>query len=69
VTAAEPPEGVAVKDVVARMRQEYGIEIADGQGPIKDRIIRIGHMGWVHEPEIERTLAALDAVTNSLAAK
>lgn len=69
VTAAVPPEGVAVRDVVARMRQEHGITIADGQGPIKDRIIRIGHMGWVHEPEIERTLAALDAVTNSLAAK
>lgn len=69
VTAAVPPEGVAVRDVVARMRQEFGIEIADGQGPIKDRIIRIGHMGWVHEPEIERTLAALDAVTTSLAAK
>ncbi|MDI3339066.1 MAG: alanine--glyoxylate aminotransferase family protein [Sphaerobacter sp.] len=65
VTAAVPPEGVAVRDVVERLRREFGIEIAAGQGPLKDAIIRVGHMGWVHEPELERTLAALAAVTKS----
>lgn len=66
VTAAIPPEGVAVPEVVKRLRTGFGIEIADGQGPIKDRVIRVGHMGWVHEPELERTLAALRVVTEAL---
>ncbi|MBX6342098.1 MAG: alanine--glyoxylate aminotransferase family protein, partial [Thermomicrobiaceae bacterium] len=66
VTAAVPPEGVAAPDVIKRMRSDYGIEIAGGQAHIKDAIIRIGHMGWVHEPELERTLEALGAVTAAL---
>lgn len=67
VTAAYPPEGIAAPDVIARMRADHGIEIAAGQGHIADKIIRIGHMGWTQEPELERTLEALGEVTRALA--
>lgn len=66
VTAAVPPEGVGAPDVIKAMRSEFGIEIAGGQAHIRDVIIRIGHMGWTHEPELARTLEALDRVTERL---
>jgi aspartate aminotransferase-like enzyme len=33
---------------------------------MQGQAIRIGHMGWVHQPELERTLEALSTVTDSL---
>jgi aspartate aminotransferase-like enzyme len=29
---------------------------------MQDRAIRIGHMGWTHQPELDRMLEALDDV-------
>jgi aspartate aminotransferase-like enzyme len=29
---------------------------------MRDNAIRIGHMGWTHQPELDRTLEALDDV-------
>lgn len=66
VTALIPPEGVDAQDVVSRMKSDYGIDIGGGLGKLRGRAIRIGHMGWVHQPELERTLDALSKVTESL---
>lgn len=62
VTVALMPEGVSSVDVQQLMRERHGIEIATGQGHLRERAIRIGHMGWTHEPELERTIDALDDV-------
>jgi aspartate aminotransferase-like enzyme len=64
VTVAVLPEGVTALDVQQLMRERHRIEIATGMGPapVRERVIRIGHMGWTHAPEMERTLDALDDV-------
>lgn len=59
VTAIVPPDELSAPAVVAAVRAQTGIELAGGQAHLKDAIIRIGHMGWVHQPELERALAAL----------
>lgn len=41
------------------MEEKHNIIIAGGQGKLKGRIIRVGHMGAVNEEMIDRTLAAL----------
>ena len=66
VTAALPPEGVRVPELIKAMRAGYGIEVAGGQAHMANELLRIGHMGWVHEPELERTLEALGGVTAEL---
>ena len=66
VTAAVPPNGLRSTDVVERLRSEFGIEVALGQAHLRDQIIRIGHMGWVHEPELVRMLDALGTVAKRL---
>jgi aspartate aminotransferase-like enzyme len=44
-----------------RIAKSSGIEIAVGQGRYADAINRIGHMGWVEQPELDATIEALSA--------
>lgn len=62
VTAIQIPEGVDIKKVRERVRKEYGVVIAGGQGELADKIFRIGHLGHVGLKEVLATLAALESV-------
>jgi serine---pyruvate transaminase len=60
VTAIRAPEGVDAGAVVATLRDRFGITIANGQGPLKGKIFRIGHIGWFDVFDITTALAALE---------
>ncbi len=62
VTAFFPPEGVDARMVIDRMQREYGITLAGGQAHLANSLIRIGHMGWVDDEDIESCLTALNDV-------
>lgn len=51
-------EGIASK-IKKKMEQDFNIVIAGGQGKLKGKMIRIGHMGYVNHEMVERTLDAL----------
>ncbi len=58
VTAFAPPEGSTASAFRDRIADRTGIEIAVGQGAYAETINRIGHMGWVEEPELAATIEA-----------
>jgi aspartate aminotransferase-like enzyme len=62
VTAIRAPDGVDATEVVAGLRDRFGITIANGQGPLKGRIFRIGHIGWFDIFDITTALAAVELV-------
>ncbi len=62
VTAVRVPPGVDAAALLARLRDEFGIRLAGGQGPLKGRIFRIGHMGHISQADIDAALAALAKV-------
>ena len=64
VTAFLPPSDVAAGELLELLRREYGVEVQGGQAHLVDRLIRVGHMGWVHEPEMRQ---ALDAIVDACA--
>jgi aspartate aminotransferase-like enzyme len=66
VTAITPPDGVDAGKVIELMKSEHGIDIGGGLGKLQGKSLRIGHMGWTHQPELERTLTALSEVTDKL---
>lgn len=66
LTAVSAPEGIEARAIRTRMREAHGVVIAGGQGPIKDRIIRIGHLGWVDENDVLAALGALELTLRSL---
>jgi alanine-glyoxylate transaminase/serine-glyoxylate transaminase/serine-pyruvate transaminase len=45
LTTVRVPEGVDEAQVRTRLREEYGIEIGSGLGPLKGKVFRIGLMG------------------------
>jgi len=59
VTAFYPPEGVTASEMLAMLREDYGVEAQGGQAHLVERLIRIGHMGWVNEQEMGAATAAI----------
>jgi len=60
ITAARYPAGVSEKDVREVLKHEFGIVIAGGQGDLKGKIFRIGHMGYAQMREILATIGCLE---------
>jgi aspartate aminotransferase-like enzyme len=65
VTAIKIPAGVEGKALTKALREQEGVVIAGGQERLEGQIIRIGHLGYVHEPEI---VACMDALERQLTA-
>ncbi len=60
VTAVRAPEGIDGGELVKKVRADHGIILAPGQGPLKGKIFRIGHLGYYDKFDIIRCLAALE---------
>jgi len=45
VTSVHSPDGVDSGIIVKKLREEWGISIVGGQGKVKGKIFRMGHMG------------------------
>src|SRR5215208_3272741 len=66
VTAFEPPANVTAGQFLEMLRRDYGVEAQGGQAHLSDRLIRVGHMGWVHEPEMRQAIEAVVDVADRL---
>lgn len=64
VTAIKVPAGLTPKDITGRLREEFGVVVAGGQGQLSDSIFRIGHLGYVQPTDLFAALAALEIVLN-----
>jgi pyridoxamine--pyruvate transaminase len=45
VTAVRTPEGVDTLALLAHVRERYGVMLSPGYGELKEKVIRLGHMG------------------------
>ncbi len=68
VTAARMPIGLESSRLTRALRDRHGVTIAGGQGPLKDEIFRIGHIGWFDEFDIATALSAVELVLAELGA-
>ena len=58
VTALTLPEGLDTRQMLSELRTRYGIVCASGRDPSVD-MIRIGHMGYVSEQDLDEVFAAM----------
>lgn len=65
VTGIYAPEGVNADEIVNMMRK-YSVEIASGQGILKGKAFRIGHMGFINSNDLLVTVGALECVLKDL---
>jgi aspartate aminotransferase-like enzyme len=69
VTAIRAPGGVDSTAVVKGLRDRFGMTIANGQGDLKGKIFRIGHIGWFDIFDITSALAAVELVLTDAGAE
>jgi serine---pyruvate transaminase len=69
VTAVKMPDGVEAGEVVLSLRDRFGITLAGGQGPVKGKIVRIGHIGWFDVFDIATALAGLELALSEAGAE
>jgi aspartate aminotransferase-like enzyme len=60
VTAIRMPSDVDGQAVVLSMRERSGVTIIGGQGEVRGKIVRIGHIGYVDVFDVTTALAALE---------
>ncbi len=60
VTAIRTPPGIDSGELVLALRDRYGVTLAGGQGELKGRIFRIGHIGYYDVFDIATALAAVE---------
>jgi aspartate aminotransferase-like enzyme len=60
VTAIRVPEGVDGSELLLLLRDRHGVTLAPGQGALKGKIFRIGHIGWFDVFDITTALAAVE---------
>ncbi len=66
VTAIRAPEGIDGDELVARVRADHGVILAPGQGPLKGKVFRIGHLGYYDRLDMIRGLAALEITLEAM---
>src|SRR5262245_11460564 len=69
VTAARCPDGVDGTELLRHLRDRHGVTLAPGQGHLKGKIFRIGHIGWFDVFDIAAALAAVELSLTELGAE
>lgn len=69
VTAVTVPDGLKGGEIYKKMRDEQGVNIAAGQAELKDKIIRIAHLGYMEKYDTIIALSALETVLTQLGHK
>jgi serine---pyruvate transaminase len=68
VTAVRTPDGVDAGALLLLLRDRHGVTLAPGQGPLKGKIFRIGHIGYFDVFDIATALAAVELALSELGA-
>ena len=60
VTAVSMPQGLNGNELAELLRTKYDTILGGGQAHLAGKVLRIGHLGWVQEPEIDQATQALE---------
>lgn len=69
ITSILPPKGISVPDIRNTFKNDYDIVVANGQNQLKDKIFRMGTLGFVSERDLITAVGTLEAVLLKLGHK
>lgn len=69
ITSILPPKGVSVPDIRNGFKKDFDIVVANGQNQLKDKIFRMGTLGFVSERDLITAIGSLEAVLIKLGYK
>lgn len=62
VTSLCLPDGFSATEVRSRLESDHRIYVAQGRQEWKEKMLRVGHMGWFQPQELEAAAAALGSI-------
>jgi aspartate aminotransferase-like enzyme len=65
-TTAFVPKADTADKIRKHLDEVYGIKVAGGQGDLKGKIVRLGHLGFYHETDMYTLISALEATLYDL---
>ena len=68
VTAVRTPDGIDAGELLLLLRDRHGVTLAPGQGALKGKLFRIGHIGYFDVFDIGTALAAVELALTELGA-
>ena len=69
ITSILPPDGISVPDIRKTITKDFDIVVANGQNALKDKIFRIGTLGFVSERDVITAVGSLEATLLKLGHK
>ena len=69
ITSIYPPEGISVPDIRKTLKEDYDLVVANGQNALKDKIFRMGTLGFVCDRDLISAVGALEATLYKLGYK
>jgi len=66
VTSVKAPHGLDSTRLVEAVAAQHNILISGGQGELKGKIFRVGHLGWVGPQQVRQTIVAIADGLNEL---
>ncbi len=69
VTSVWTPEGLDGDALNKKIRDDYGITMAGGQGKMKGKMFRVGHLGYTDRFDAVVAIAAVEMALNELGTK
>ena len=69
ITSILPPDGVSVPDIRKVLKEDFDIVVANGQNELKDKIFRMGTLGFVCDRDLISAVGALEATLYKLGYK
>lgn len=69
ITSILPPRGISVPDIRSSFKNDFDIIVANGQNTLKDKIFRMGTLGFVSERDLITAVGALEGVLSILGYK
>lgn len=69
ITSILPPDGITIPDIRKHLNKDFNIVVANGQNALKDKIFRVGTLGFVSERDLLTAVSSLEAVLDRLGYK
>lgn len=69
ITSIYPPNNVSVPDIRKILKEDFDIVVANGQNTLKDKIFRMGTLGFVCDRDLISAVGALEATLYKLGHK
>ena len=69
LTSVTVPAGIDGKKLIKRLREDYGVSIAGGQGALLGKIFRLAHLGYMGRFDVIIALSAVEMMLHEMGLK